>query len=210
MNLKESFRYQKFLDLLMVEAKANLTCINYCLSTTKTHHRHDINPDAEDIVETVDVGEFVRCDVVMDFMKMLVEEKEKLSTAIGLAKTKIGFDLDAAIETNKFRQDLSKSLRVMTRCNPTVEKTQGIGYKFDINGVQTTYRYDVDIATTINYDKEKAKKLMRDMISEADRVSAAIDAAMINTEVDYNPEYDVNEDYDDVILTFIVNHYDDI
>lgn len=202
MNLKESFRYQKFLDRLMTEAQANLTCHNYCLSTTKTHHRHDINPDAEDMVETVDVGEFVRCDIVMDFMKMLVDEKQKLSTAIGVAKTKIGFDLDAAIETNKFRQTLSQALRTMMRCTPTAVKTQEFGYKFDINGVQTAYKYDVDIVTSINYDKNKAKEMMRNAISEADRVSAEIDSAMINTEVDYEPKYDVNEVYDDVIEMF--------
>lgn len=44
---------------------------------------------------------------------------------------------------------------------------------------------------------------MRDMISAADKTSAEIDAAMINTVVEYEPVYDVNESFDDVMAEFI-------
>ena len=44
---------------------------------------------------------------------------------------------------------------------------------------------------------------MREMISKADEVSAAIDAAMINTKVDYEPVFDVNETFDDVMTDFL-------
>ena len=53
------------------------------------------------------------------------------------------------------------------------------------------------------YDKTGAKTLMREMISKADEVSAAIDAAMINTKVDYEPVFDVNETFDDVMTDFL-------
>lgn len=43
---------------------------------------------------------------------------------------------------------------------------------------------------------------MKGIIEEADRVSSAIDAAMINTKVDYTPIYDVNESFDDIMTEF--------
>lgn len=203
MNLKESFRYQKFLDNMMVRATNNLADLSHCLVTTKKHFRNAVNPEAQDEEETVDNGEFISNDTVMEFMAHLVDEREKLSTAIGVAKANIGFDMDAAIETNKFRQSVNNAIRNMMRYATGKKKTQEYGYKFDINGVQQAYRYDVEVTTTENYDKTAAKSMMRDMITKADEVSAAIDAAMINTQVEYEPPYNVNDSFDDVIEAFI-------
>ena len=41
------------------------------------------------------------------------------------------------------------------------------------------------------------------MISAADKTSSEIDAAMINTMVEYEPVYDVNESFDDVMAEFM-------
>ena len=203
MNLKESFRYQKFLDGLMMNAGSYLQHPYQCLETTKVHLRHAVNPEADDMTEVVDDGEFVSSDTVLAFMAQLVDEREKLSIAIGAAKASIGFDMDAAIETNKFRQSLNGSIRKMLRFVGTKKKTTEMGYKFDINGQQVPYRYDVEVTTTERYDKEAAKTMMREVISKADETSAAIDAALINTTVAYEPPYDVNESFDDVLEAFV-------
>ena len=203
MNLKESFRYQKFLDGLMMNAGRYLQHPSFCLQTTKVHLRKAVNPEVEDVTEVVDDGEFVSADTVMAFMAHLIEEREKLSIAIGAAKASIGFDMDAAIETNKFRQSLNGSIRKMLRFVGTKKKTTEMGYKFDINGQQVPYRYDVEVTTTERYDKEAAKTMMREVIAKADEVSAAIDAALINTAVAYEPPYDVNESFDDVLEAFV-------
>ncbi len=203
MNLKESFRYQKFLDGLMRNAGSYLQHPSFCLKTTKVHLRRAVNPEAEDVTEVVDEGEFVSADTVMAFMAHLIEEREKLSIAIGAAKASIGFDIDAAIETNKFRQSLNGSIRKMLRFVGTKKKTTEMGYKFDINGQQVPYRYDVEVTTTERYNKEAAKIMMREVITKADEISAAIDAALINTAVAYEPPYDVNESFDDVLDAFV-------
>lgn len=206
MNLKESFRYQKFLDNLMRSASSNLQNPYHSLKTTKVHLRHAVNPEAEDMTEVVDDGEFIPNDIVLAFMAHLIAEREMLSIAISKAKQSIGFDTDAAIETNKFRQILNSAVRQMLRHVGTKRKTKESDYKFDINGQQVPYRYDVEITTTENYDKDAAKALMRETIAKADEVSAAVDAAMINTVVEYEPPYDVNESFDDVLDTFVQRH----
>ena len=73
MNLKESFRYQKFLDGLMRNAVANLQNPCHCLETTKVHYRHAVNPDAVDETEIVDDGEFVHNDVMLAYKAFLGE-----------------------------------------------------------------------------------------------------------------------------------------
>lgn len=205
MNLKESFRYQKFLDTLMANASASIVAVDHCLKTVKVHKRNAVNPDAEDMTEEVEVPAFIPNDTMILFMSYLVDEREKLSIAIGKAKASIGFDIDAAVETNKFRQSLHSSIRRMMRYAPGKSKSQARGYKFDINGVQQAYIYDVETTTSENYTKDTAKALMRNMITTADDVSARVDAALINTTVEYDPPYDVNESFEDVLETFVSN-----
>lgn len=202
MNLKESFRYQKFLDGMMRAADYSLQNRDHCLITTKTHLRSKANPEAADITETVEVEEFFDNDIVLQFMQWLVEERNKLTTAIGKAKAALDFDIDAAIETNKFRQQLNASVKSMLRFTPRKTVEQGRDYKFNLEGNQTAYIYDVEIVSTEAYDKVAAKYVMRSMIAEADRTSAMIDAAQINTVVDYMPVYDVNESFEDVMEAF--------
>lgn len=203
MNLKESFRYQNFLDMMMRAASASIQQRDHCLKVTKTHLRSKANPDASDVTETVEGEVFFANDDVVAFMAWLVNEREKLTTAIGAAKASIGFDIDAAIETNKFRQTVNGSIKNMLRYTPTKRVEQGRDYKFNVEGNQTPYIYEIEVVSEEAYDKTGAKTLMREMISKADEVSAAIDAAMINTKVDYEPVFDVNETFDDVMTDFL-------
>ena len=203
MNLKESFRYQNFLDMMMRAASASIQQRDHCLKVTKTHLRSKANPDASDVTETVEGEVFFANDDVVAFMAWLVKEREKLTTAIGAAKASIGFDIDAAIETNKVRQTVNGSIKNMLRYTPTKRVEQGRDYKFNVEGNQTPYIYEIEVVSEEAYDKTGAKTLMREMISKADEVSAAIDAAMINTKVDYEPVFDVNETFDDVMTDFL-------
>lgn len=205
MNLKESFRYQNFLDMMMRAASASIQQRDHCLKVTKTHLRSKANPDASDVIETVEGEVFFANDDVVALMAWLVKEREKLTTAIGAAKASIGFDIDAAIETNKFRQTVNSSIKGMLRYTPTKRVEQGRDYKFNVEGNQTPYIYEIEVVSEEAYDKTGAKTLMREMISKADEISAAIDAAMINTKVAYEPVFDVNETFDDVMTDFLAN-----
>lgn len=204
MNLKESFRYQKFLENMMHNANLSIQNRDNCLKITKTHLKNKANADAEDLTEVVECESAFSPNDVIAFMVWLVEEREKLTTAIGKAKASVGFDIDAAVETNKFRQFLSGSVKGMLHYAPSKKIEQGKDYKFNVEGNQTSYIYDIEVVAEEAYDRTVAKKTMRDMISAADKTSADIDAAMINTVVEYEPVYDVNESFDDVMAEFIV------
>lgn len=202
MNLKESFRYQNFLDEKLKEARYSLTDGEHCLTTTKTHLRNKANSEAEDITEVVEVDEFFPNDDVLSFMVWLVAEREKLTTAIANAKAGLNFCLDAAIEANKFRQSIGSSVQQMLKFNPTKRVEKGRDYKFNVEGNQMAYIYDIETTTEEAFDRVKSKTTMRELVSKADEVSAQIDLAMINTKVDYEPKFDVNDTFEDVMTDF--------
>lgn len=203
MNLKESFRYQNFLESMMGFAGESITNREHSLTVTKKHLRSKANSDAEDMEEAVNFGEFYKNDDVISFMFFLVKEKEKLTTAIGLAKATIGFDLDAAVETNKFRQTLMGRAKMMLRYVSAKKMERGTDYKFNAEGNQNQYFYDIEVEYTEAFNREEAKRLVKEIATEADKTSAAIDSAMINTQVDYTAPFNVNDSFDDVMEEFL-------
>lgn len=207
MNLKESFRYQKFLDNLLNQARRSLCDPDHILKVTKRHLRNAANPDAEDMEEVVELDTpFFPNDDVIRFMEWLVEERQKLSSAIGRAKASVGFDIDAAIDANKFRQIVYGSIKNMLEYHASKSKTQGRDYRFNINGDQTPYYYEIEVTKEEAFNREASRDVMRRMITEADQVSADIDAALINIQVDYDPKFDVNESFNDVMTAFTAEH----
>lgn len=206
MNLKESFRYQNYLDSLMSSAGSSMTNPEHCLSVTKTHLRKKANSEAEDMTETVDYGEFYANDDILRLMLFLIGEREKLTTAIGRAKASVGFDIDAAIETNKFRQTVASRIRAMLRFVNSKKMERGSDYTFNVERNQTQYFYDIEVVSEEAFDRETAKKTMRELLAQSDKTSAEIDAAMINTEVEYNEPFNVNDSFDDVMDVFIARN----
>ena len=203
MNLKESFRYQNYLDRLMTEASSSLIMRDHCIETVKKHLKSEANPDAADKEEIVAREEFFKNDHVMALMLWLVDERQKLTEAINCAKDTLDFDLDAAIESNKFRQTVSSAIKTMLRHTPTTRTATERDYKFNVEGNQTPYVYNVEIKEADGYDRAAAKRLLRDIVITADKNSADVDAAMVNTRVEYEPRFDVNDSFEDVMASFV-------
>lgn len=202
MNLKEAFRYQNFLNGIMNDAENSIVNPDHCIVTTKRHLKNKVNPDVEDVTEKVRVDNFYPNDDVIRLMEQLVEEKEHLTKMINQAKNSIELDLDAAIETNKFRQQLNGAIQRMLYHKARTYIEQGKDYRFNVEGNQTPYYYDVEVEESEAFNRDKSKVVMRDMITMSDKVSVEIDAALINTQVDYEPPYDVNDTFEDVMEEF--------
>ena len=204
MNLKEAFRYQNFLDKLFTQAINSISMREHCLSVTKVHHKSKYNPDAEDITETVDVDVFSKNDDVIKFIDWLVGEKYALTHAIGVAKyTQTPTDIDAEIEANKMRQKANEAVKFMLAFKARNSVEQGRDYKFNAEGNQTQYVYDIDVSSEEMYDRDAAKEFAKKMMSASDESSTLIDAARINTQVNYQPRFDVNESFDDIMAAFV-------
>lgn len=203
MNLKESFRYQKFLETLMKKACWSVESRENALITSKIHHRNKVNPDVEDMTEEITSERPYDNNDVMRLMSCLVLEREKLTQAINAAKRTASFDIDAAIITNKFRRSIAQSLQAMLGITPYKRIETGHSYKFNVEGNQTQYLYDVEVITKEAYDKDYAKQLLKSIVSAADEVSSEIDKAMVTIEVDYELRFDINQSFDDIMSDFI-------
>ena len=206
MNLKEAFRYQNFLDKMMSEACGSITRGDHCLKTTYRHLRSKACKDAVDEDIPQEVSEFFCNDEVIGFMGFLIEQRKALSDAIGVAKSSLEFDLDSALEANKFRQRYCSALKNMLSAKARKTTSKGSDYKFDVNGVQSPYYYPLEIISEEAFDREASKVLMRECLLEADKTSAVIDAAMINTSVAFEPVIDVNDTFDDAMVFFTAEY----
>ena len=201
MNLKESYRYANYLDGLLSTAYTYLRNKGFVTTTVEEHLRKQSNPDVEN--ETIEVQkpfdvEFSPNDVI-DFVVKVITEKEKLSDAIAKAKNTTDINIDNAISMNKKKQVFVSVLNGIADIKPSEIKTTSKSYKFDINGEQKPYVYDVNRKTSINFDRNDVRNLIKKYLKETDEISAKLDLIEITTQVDFVPKWDINEKFEELV-----------
>ena len=203
MNLKEAFRYQNRIEWLMGEAKEVLGRERNVTKVENTTLRHKVNPDVEDET-TVEEPETEYADQITEiavFLMFLLDEREKLSRAIREAKKGMDIDFDGEVSLNAKRQNIAEIFRRMSeiRCSERLFPGMGVGYKFNAEGNQVSYRCDLKKVTTINFDRTKVRSYATGLSKKADQVSAELDKSMVTTEVSYEPPFDVNDTFAEVL-----------
>jgi len=207
MNLKEAFRYQNKLEALMNEAKSILGRTGNVVKIENTALRHKVNPEAEDET-TVELPNTEYADQITEvavFLLFLLDERERLSRAIRTAKQGMAMDFDGEISLNGKRQEISAIFRNMAeiRSSEHIYPGAGTGYKFNAEGNQVSYRCDLRKVTTINFDRNKVRSYAAGLSRKADEMSAELDRYLVNTQVEYEAPFDVNETFQDVLEGYI-------
>ena len=203
MNLKEAFRFQNRIEWLMGEAKDVLGRERNVTKVENTTLRHKVNPDVEDET-TVEEPETEYADQITEiavFLMFLLDEREKLSRAIREAKKGMDMDFDGEVSLNAKRQNIAEIFRRMSeiRCSERLLPGMGVGYKFNAEGNQVSYRCDLKKVTTINFDRTKVRSYATGLSKKADQVSAELDKSMVNTDVAYEAPFDVNDTFAEVL-----------
>lgn len=208
MNLKEAFRFQNKLQSMMDEAQTILGVNSNITKVQNTYLRHKVMAEVEDET-TVDApsteyGE--KITELAEFLLHLLTEREKLSATIYKAKAglELTSGLDGEVSLNGKRQDIAGLFRRMTslRNGEVLIPNGGTGYRFNNEGNQVSYRCDVKRVTTINFDRNKIRKMCADLSKKSDETSAALDAALVNTVVEYEAPFDVNETFAEAFEAF--------
>ena len=202
MNLKESYRYANYLDSLLRRAYTYLGNTGFVTTTVEEHLRSKSNPDVDD--ETIEVQkpydvEFTPNQVI-DFVVKVLDEKEKLSDAIAKAKSTTEINIDNAISMNKKKQGFVSVLNGIADIKPSETKTTSKSYKFDINGEQKPYVYDVNRKISIDFDRNNVRKLVKKYLKETDEISSKLDLIEITTQVDIEPRFDVNDKFEELVV----------
>ena len=79
----------------------------------------------------------------------------------------------------------------------------GTGYCFNNEGNQVSYRCDVKRVTTIHFDRNKIRGMAAALSKRADEISMSLDKCLVNTEVSYEPPFDMNDSFEDILSDFI-------
>ena len=205
MNLKESFRYQTFLSAMMDIGVRYLQNSSNTKDTVQEHQKSKVN--STDADERIEVNYHIGrtkydVDTVIEIILNLIAEKEKLCSAISYAKANCEIDIDGAIETNKSRQEVSKVLASISTIKASEQIGKATAYKFNVEGNQVPYTYEVKETSTPNFNTGNAKAESKNLITIADDVSASLDKVMIESDIDYDAKYNVNDSFEDIYQQF--------
>ena len=199
MNLKEAFRFQNKLGILMDEARLILSQEDNITKVENTYLRKKVFDGAEnETVVDIPPTEFAdRITDVVRFVMYLMEQREKLSRAIHAAKNALPIDMDSEVGLNAKRQEIARVLKRMAdvRNSEVLINGGGTGYRFNQEGNQVTYRCDVKRVVTIHFDRNRIRRMCGELSRKADEISCALDAALVNAQVDYEPPFDVNDTF---------------
>ena len=210
MNLKEAFRYQNFLDKAINEISAYLIDGRNVTTITRLHKRKAVWDETDDVEETVMTGRKFACTVddTVDFFRGLLSEKAGLTYAISRAKREVGFDMDAEIAINAWRQKCSGVLKCMAEIKPTTRTYNGSSFRFNAEGNQVTYMYEVEENTELDFDKDGVKTLMRKISRAADDASTKIDQVVVQTQVMFIPLFELTDSLEDMFEKYAAHSGD--
>lgn len=208
MNLKEAFRFQNKLQSMMDEAKIILSREQNITKVQNTYLRKKVMAEAEDetTMEAASTEYSEQITSLAEFLLFLLTQRESLGAAINKAKSGLelnaGFDGEVGLNSN--RQEIAGLLRRMAglRSSEVLISNGGTGYRFNNEGNQVSYRCDVKRVTTINFDRNKVRSMCADLSKKADEVSAALDTALVNTTVEYEVPFDVNDTFAEAFERF--------
>lgn len=195
MNLKEAFQAQNKIDELMSYINRYLSNSDNVMTITEKHLRSKALAGQQD--DTVDVSrkadEGFEVGRLLDIWQELMGEKDRLGFAIGRAKAGMDFNLDAAVDANKSRRAFLSMLQDLAnrKSSHELQKGEGRGYVFNNDGNQTSYCYDIDRIMTIDYDRTRVRAMVKELNRISDEVSIKIDKALLQTQVDYTPKFDL-------------------
>jgi hypothetical protein len=202
MNLKESYRYANYLDRLLITADTYLRNKGFVTTTEQNHLRSKANPDAQD--EKIEVQKPYDVDFtpnnIIDFVIKVINEKENLFSAIADAKVSAEINIDNAIAMNKKKQSFVNTLNTIVSIKPSETQSIGKDYKFDINNEQKPYSYQIISKTSIDFDRNSVKGLIKKYNKECDEISSKLDEIEITTSVDFTPLFDVNDSFEDLVM----------
>lgn len=204
LTLKKSFEYQNYLNRMMSAVEGYLIQESNTTTTIQKHMRSKVNADAadEDVVLPKRNPSDYSVNQMVDFLMALLNEKETLTKAIDEAKANTEVNLDSSVSLNKHRQSVMGILNTMAKIKPSESIDSGYGYKFDVNGAQVRYLYEIKSVKTIDFDRDMVKGLVKKLNRDADAVSEKLDLIQIQTTVNFEPQFELTDSIEDAMAKY--------
>ena len=199
MNLRESFQYMNFLDGKLEDIEWKLRDTKNVVTIKETHMKSVSNPNFQDEDKIIEPDIEFEAVQLIDFMDTIMKEKAELSKAIHEAKNKAEVNLDHAISLNKAKQKQALILKRLIDLKTKEDEKRETAYMINNEGNQVPFYYSVKSVATINYDRNKVKARYKAIKKECDEMSTLIDKIQINTEVVFDPKWDVSDTLEDML-----------
>lgn len=214
-NIKEAYRYHNYLDDIMQSLFSHLRANNAIVITEK-HNKSKADPDAEDSVVTIKpekhFGDNYNVVDIASLINEIIAEKLHLSNSIVTAKEnlkfrsgKYTFTIDSAIEYAKKTRSLTTYIRSLLNLKSKEENESGRGLKFNAEGNQISYIYDIEKITTIDFDRKVLGTLHKKLLGQADELSTLVEENMLKKVVVFSPRYSVHKSVDEIVEDYLAN-----
>lgn len=202
--LKKSFELQNCMKNLFMSALTALSYQDNVTVTKQEHMRKKSYENGEDeIVEKPKRPDFTFSVMeLIDFACDIQNEMDKLTIAINKAKHSGANDFDGMIAVNNRKRSLMNRLAIMATIKPLEVIKAGTGWKFNGEGNQVPYSYDIKETTTIDFDRNAVKAIISRIRKELDETSTAIDLMQLETMVDFNTIYEIGDSLEDAVAKF--------
>lgn len=199
--LKKSFELQNYLKSLFDKALSILSCSDNVTVSTQEHMRKKVYSEAED--ETVTKPKRINYDFsvneLINFVCVVQAEIENLTVAINKAKHQGEKDFDGMITINNRKRELLHTMLDMATIKSKENILSGQSVKFNEEGNQVTYSYDIKEVTTIDFDRDKVKAIANRLRRELDETSTIIDIMQLETLVDFESKFEIGDSIEDCV-----------
>ena len=213
-SLKESFRTLVYIDKTISSLTSYLSNKNNSISVIEQHWKEKSNPEAKnEELDTTTIKEYPDASTIniINLVQNLIAEKTKLEISVELAKRDIviqtkgndNLSLDSAISNAKQSRNLANVLNSLINIKTDEKKTVAQGFKFNINGEEVSYRYDVVITKTINFDRNIVSDNYKSLLEKADKLSISIEKSMMDEIVEYEFPYSIHDSTADIVSKYL-------
>lgn len=203
--LKEAFQYKNVLDSHFNLIKRHLACSSSPVGmlTTELHLLKKANPEAEDeLREERQQGDFdYPVTILAQFMIDIVNEIRDLNVAI--EKAKVGTFVDSDIASNSYIRSMATVLRKLGSAKSTEKKTRETAFKFNADGNQVGYCYDVIVTTKPDYPTHLMRNMSRRYFEQSNDTSTKIDRVLIDTIVDFSPSFNMTDSVEEALESYV-------
>lgn len=215
LSLKESFRQLNFLEKNISTLSRSLSNTSNAITIKEIHQKSKVNSDAID--ETIDMTaertypEASIVDIAF-LVKQLVDQKLKLSLEIEDAKRNlilewkednVNLTLDSAIEYAKKSRELANNLKSLVDIKSSEGKKTGSAYKFNVEGNQVSYKYEILTTNTIDFNRNNVNDLYKKLLNKADILSTQIESSMLQNIVEFVPLYDIHDSTAEIVEEYL-------
>ena len=199
--LKKSFELQNYMKGLLNSALSALASTDNITITKQEHMRKKSYENGEDETITKPKRPDFSYEVMelVDFTCDVQNAMDKLTAVINNAKHSGTKDYDGMIAINNRKRTLLNRLNTMAAIKPSEVIKFGQGWKFNGDGNQVSYSYDIKETTTIDFDRNAVKAIISRIRKELDETSADIDLMQLETMVDFDTIYEIGDSLEDAV-----------